>query len=1479
MNEGIFEGNERVTMKTYLRVFCALLLLLSQFQMNGWATVVRTSPGAGVQGAPVPGVTVVPQAGITTLVNPASQGGITFSVLPGQTTLKPSIVSPRTAVGAGAVAPRTNPPAVGIAPALTLPKAVIPAASPAVGQSAGRIAPAATAVKTAAPAGASGAAAQAVTAQSTKKGGVLNSVRKFAASVASPNKSRGVSALSGSRRYFDGMAADEKGSDSKVPAATNLPARAVIEQAGRQDGAVAKGVTFRAFEDGGDIATFRPRTVMLLDIFEKPASKQTVSQIQSMIDQGIHVVFMTHRPHKGKNSAQSVLLSKLKVTKANPVIVVSRNGGRISRHSAGKTEQKIVADMGAFSAEDVSKFQEIKGRVDKALKIRGGTAEVRESEFTYSVRMPASVSNSRVDSVRSEMIKRYNSALRSAGLPYRMEANQDDPRAIITYSMPMRFSADRVMQALDQQFPGESLSEKADEVLLIADTKRWSKIGGAIEGSRELQDVRSEADLQAVLGAALDQSRLSPARVKLNTVKQYVDYFRPTKHFRETGESTRPKGKSSGHGKYQMEFAKFTGGLMYQLMSMLYESVFRGQDDVTSLKKLEAALSAMWKNPSRYGVYVDANLAKLMKTSTWKKMSEGYYMYARRYVRNFWFREFGDFTSAQQDVMENLVNLSTDRRANIPLRLRSAFTGKLYKIDIRPPRVMKLDTADGRMLTAYAYRTGKETPGPGDELHAKVLALATLVGYGRKGMDQAWHHGTPLGPQLTRIEVQFEYLNSHRSWSFTPDELFEVLEDGRIAQGKIAQEVVKDIEESYADVSYQREMAKENGRAAQEEEDKPDTVTMREVRKHFGGEANPARTYKSEGRQEKPATQARTRKSRTLKSKLGQTVGELKADGSDLSTAYPRVAFILDIFKGPASDATAEYVQELVKAGVRVVFMTWRPQKGPDSADSVLLDRVKAGRTNPVIVVSHNGGRIALHSRAKNPTAIVPDQNAFSESDIETFRSINAELAAAYGIEEALDEHAAPDIKSAFSYMLRVPGKISRTEFMGKYNRALAKAKLPYKMTAHPTDARVIMTQSMPLRFSLKRVYTALSTQFRGEGLPGRPDKFLILSDSQRSPQFSRSFPKQAEVVVAKTGKDVEDTLGAVLGDRKLKMVSIKLGKLRQYVEYWEPSQGWRDAMKGKKSAKGTGGGSAMKGQANRLYHQKFAMFTGSVFFTLMAWFYEQVWRGQAKLTTQSAFEARFQQVWNNPWKYGVFISKAQAEMMKTPLWKKMSRGYFRYARAYLRNFYQREFGDYQEASEDVLMNLVSLASDRKSLITLNFKSPTTAKRYKIFTRIPRLMKHDTPEGRVLTAHAYRTGKEAPDDGDEIYAKTMALSTLVGYARKGIDKRWHHGWFLGKPIAKIQVRFEYRNSARDWWFDPNELLELQDNGAVTQGPIVQEITSVIERMEADEEYQEYYREQQERGKKEDAKKDAKAPAKGAKGQPAKKAKGRKGGAK
>jgi len=399
----------------------------------------------------------------------------------------------------------------------------------------------------------------------------------------------------------------------------------------------------------------------------------------------------------------------------------------------------------------------------------------------------------------------------------------------------------------------------------------------------------------------------------------------------------------------------------------------------------------------------------------------------------------------------------------------------------------------------------------------------------------------------------------------------------------------------------------------------------------------------------------------------------------------------------------------------------------------------------------------------------------------------------------------------------------------------------------------------MPLRFSLPRVMDALEQQFPGENLAAQPEKFLVVADSMKSLRFSTSFPKLAEVQVAGDGSGVGAVLGAVLGDRKLETVAIKLGKLRQYAEFWEPSRHYMTGVDSE--SRGGGGGGASAKPADRETSQMLSMFVGTIINRLMAKIYENIRNGQHQFTaTPWALQKQLEAMWYKPIENGVYVNKKLAiALAKTP--NEVKRGYMEKASAFVSNFYARELANYPAAAANVELNLVSLNTDRKSSIMLEFKSKSTGKIYKIYTRIPRVMRLVTGQEVKLTAYGYRTGKETANEGEIFLAPLYAMALLKGHARKGADGKWHQGSPEGPVINKLVVQFERHTSASIKIFDASEFDMLEENGMI-EGPIVREITSAIERMEADPEYQQYYLEHEVEATKEDLKKPeaAKKPA-------------------
>jgi len=568
-----------------------------------------------------------------------------------------------------------------------------------------------------------------------------------------------------------------------------------------------------------------------------------------------------------------------------------------------------------------------------------------------------------------------------------------------------------------------------------------------------------------------------------------------------------------------------------------------------------------------------------------------------------------------------------------------------------------------------------------------------------------------------------------------------------------------------------------------------------------------------------------------------------------LRTSYPRVVFIEDGFAGPVSEKTVAYIEKLLDAGVHVVFMTQRPLKGPDSAETILVSRLRNRQTNPLIIASYGGAKISVTSRAESPKSIIEDQPGFNEKAVSLIQGVTEKINKTLPKGSSLQGEFLPAADHPLAYALGIPAEVSETKaaeikknVLSRYNRALAAAGLPYRLRASAGDSRQMTVSAMPLSSSLPRIYRALGERFAEESLMDKSDKFLVLA-SQSKLGLAARFPAAADVQVVKSAGDLDALLGAVLKDNQLPGVSVKLGKLRQYVEYWEPKHRMRAPDDGDGFSGGVSGGSRSAGSGGAV-DKDFARYTGGIINQLMAFLYEQINRGNHAMTNLSAVEAKLRQMWYLPLKHGVFVDQGLLKVMHTKAWKSRQRGYLEYANSYVINFYLRELHEYSVAAADIRAHLLRLKTDWNSGVAVDFRSAATGREYKIHTRIPRTMWRDTAQGRVLEAYAYRTGKESFGDGEELYAQILAMSLLKGDARMGPDGKWHMGAPDGPAISKLKVQIEYRSGHRTWTFDPEEFLQSREEGGIAQGPIAQRITSAIERMEADPEYEAYYSEQE-----------------------------------
>ncbi|MHB2025476.1 MAG: hypothetical protein ACYCPQ_02375 [Elusimicrobiota bacterium] len=570
--------------------------------------------------------------------------------------------------------------------------------------------------------------------------------------------------------------------------------------------------------------------------------------------------------------------------------------------------------------------------------------------------------------------------------------------------------------------------------------------------------------------------------------------------------------------------------------------------------------------------------------------------------------------------------------------------------------------------------------------------------------------------------------------------------------------------------------------------------------------------------------------------------GLSKDDEKTLGAFYPRVVFVQDVFSSPASDKIVASLEKLLDAGVHMIVLTQRPLKGPGSVDEMLLSKLKNRSGNPVMVASYGGGKISFAGRAKNPKSLLEDEPGFNADVLSRIRAVAGRLSPR-AKKSAWMEEILPSPANPLAYVLAMSPNVPeaqvnarRKSALSAFHRMLASSKLPYRANQFPGDPRRVMIEAVPLYAALPRVYRALDDQFAEEKLLQSPEKFLVLADPSADAGLASRFPAAADIQAVKSAKDVEAVLGAVLKDQQLPSVSVKLGKLRQFVEYWEPRKlGQSQSLGG-----GSRGSSGLKSGA---VDKDFGRYTGAIMNQLLGVLYDQVNRGNHAMTSLAALQARLRQMWYSPLKYGVFVDRGLLKVMHTKSWRARQHGYLDYANAYLINFYLRQFHDYPAAAADIRAHLLRLKTDWNSGLTVDFRSAATGRDYKIHTRIPRTMWRETAQGRMLEAYAYRTGKESFGDGEELYAQILAMALLKGDARPGTDGLWHMGAADGPVISGLKVQIEYRSGHRTWTFEPDQFLHVQ-NGGVVEGPVAQKITGYIERMEADAEYGDYYKQQE-----------------------------------
>lgn len=584
--------------------------------------------------------------------------------------------------------------------------------------------------------------------------------------------------------------------------------------------------------------------------------------------------------------------------------------------------------------------------------------------------------------------------------------------------------------------------------------------------------------------------------------------------------------------------------------------------------------------------------------------------------------------------------------------------------------------------------------------------------------------------------------------------------------------------------------------------------------------------------------------------------GQARADGGSshsdgdapLGKLYPRVVIILDALDRPAQegDKLVKYIEALSDKGVKIVFVTARPEKGENSAESMLVSKLKVRTGNPLIVVSYNGARIALHnSKAENPKPLIPDQEPFAEKTLARFREIDATVRAKLGAKVGAAEFGYPNLEAPYIYGAEIPAGVDAGDWTTAYNRALKSAGFDYKIeAAQGADARlralvgraVYFTQSTALRLNTRRVFNAiyaaapeLDPAKGGHGVL-KPQQVLILADPAKAPSFLQSLPSRGYFIhgVNDTAS-LERTLEAVLGGATLEQVMVNKFELREYLDWLERRQ-YHVGKRGSKRGSKRGGGRSWSRDLNAPGWHEMAFYRGILIKELMSRLYHLMKNEALEEASLDSAVTLLEKMWRHPEANGVRLPEVLQLARQTDSFRMRQKGGLEIAKRWLKNYYHRHFPDYPRGiNEKVVGRLLRLARDGDS-VTLDYASPYTGRSYKVYVRPDRTELWEDEKGYILVGHVYRTGKEPFQTkfDESVEVNLVGRALLEGDAQKREDGRWYVN---SEPDPRVMIVFHYNT---------RDLQSVMTTAEVESH--TPEVTALIEKRAADREYQKWVEE-------------------------------------
>jgi hypothetical protein len=564
-------------------------------------------------------------------------------------------------------------------------------------------------------------------------------------------------------------------------------------------------------------------------------------------------------------------------------------------------------------------------------------------------------------------------------------------------------------------------------------------------------------------------------------------------------------------------------------------------------------------------------------------------------------------------------------------------------------------------------------------------------------------------------------------------------------------------------------------------------------------------------------------------------------DGAKLGKLYPRVAIILDALDKPAAadSKIVKYIETLVTNGVKVVFVTARAEKGENSADTMLIGQLKVRTRNPVLVVSYNGARVTSRSsKAENPKSLIPDQLPFAAKTIARFREITADVNAKLGVTAKVSEFGQPSLEAPFIYGGELPAGVDAAKWTTAYNRALKSAGFDYKveLSRNAEGKTIYLTQSNALKLNAGRVFNAiyaiapeLNPENGGAGIL-KPQQVLILADPAKAPSFLQALPGKGYFIhgVNDTAS-LERAMEAVLGGKALDQVAVNKYELRDYIEWLSRRQRY-GASSSSKAPQGKGGRAgviAPRRSGDASGFSKVPFYRGIIVKEVMSRLYHLMKNGAFEESTLDAGVDLLEKLWKYPESNGIHLPEELQLGRQTGAFKNQQKGGLEGSKRWLKNYYHRHFPDFPRGlNQKVAGRLLRLARDGDS-VTLQYESPYTGRSYKVFVRPDRTELWEDEKGYILVAHVYRTGKEPYQKGfdESIEVNLIGRALLEGDAQKRADGHWYVN---GEKDPRIQVVFHYMTRDLQAIMTPEQV-----------DSHTPEVTALIEKREADTEYQKW----------------------------------------